>query len=132
MHTKSLFISHAWRYSEPYDSMVRLLNARPYFSWKNYSVPEIKALPVRTNFALEEALRRQIRPVQCVIIIGGMWASYSRWIQFELDFAHAIGKPIVGVRPRAQIRMPSEINLKSTRVVNWNTDAIVSAVREIS
>jgi hypothetical protein len=56
--------------------MVKLLNNRPYFSWINYSVPETKAFGPMAKRKMEEELREQIRPVHCVIIIGGMWTNY--------------------------------------------------------
>ena len=36
----NLFISHSWNYSNTYNDLVRLLNNKPYFSYKNYSVPK--------------------------------------------------------------------------------------------
>ncbi|QJD18296.1 nuclease [Paracoccus sanguinis] len=125
-------MSHSWRYSERYCAMVNLLNNRGYFSWKNCSVPETKAFAFPTDAQLAEQLRRQIRPAQCVIIIGGMWTAYSDWIQFELDFAYEIGKPILGVRPRSARVMPRAVSEKSDLVVNWNSDSIVAGIRQIS
>lgn len=75
--SKRLFISHSWSYSERYNSMVNLLNNRTYFPWTNYSVPVDKAFEKMNNAELKEQLRKQIRPVNCAIIIGGMWANHS-------------------------------------------------------
>lgn len=132
MNTKRLFISHSWSYSEPYNSIVNLLNNRPYFSWTNYSVPENKAFGHMADRKMKEELRQQIRPVHCVIIIGGMWTNYSDWIQFEMDFAESIGKPILGVRPRGAQVMPAAVTKKSSEIVNWNSDSIVAGIRKIS
>ncbi len=129
---KRLFISHSWSYSEPYNSMVNLLNNRLFFTWVNYSVPETKAFGHMAKYKMKEELREQIRPVNCVIIIGGMWANYSDWIQFELEFAKSINKPILGVRPRGAIQMPAAITLEADKIVNWNSDSIVAGIREIS
>jgi hypothetical protein len=130
--SKRLFISHSWSYSERYTSMVNLLNNRAFFTWTNYSVPEDKAFETMTKAQLEEQLRNQIRPVNCTVIIGGMWANHSDWIKFELDFAVSIGKPILGVRPRAALVMPKAITDVADKVVNWNADSIVDGIREIS
>ncbi|WP_297104644.1 TIR domain-containing protein [uncultured Devosia sp.] len=129
---KRLFISHSWSYSERYNSMVNLLVNRPYFEWQNYSVPESKAFLGLSASSLKEQLRNQIRPVQCVIIIGGMWTNYSDWIQFEIDFAKSIDKPILGVRPRSAKVMPQAVINASDAVVNWNSDSIVAGIRQIS
>ena len=130
--SKRLFISHSWSYNERYNSMVSLLENRMYFTWTNYSVPETKAFGSMTNAQMAEQLRNQIRPVNCVIIIGGMWTAYSDWIQFEMEFAESIGKPILGVRPRGAQLMPAAVTAKADKVVNWNSDSIVAGIREIS
>ena len=132
MYTKNIFISHSWNYSERYNSMHLLLNNRLYFNWKNFSVPETKKFELNTRVSLENQLKRQINPTHCVIIIGGMWTNHSDWIQFELDYAYNIGKPILGVRPRGAKIMPQSIINKSTEVCNWNSDSIVNAIRRIS
>lgn len=130
--SKRLFISHSWSYSERYLAMVNLLNNRPYFDFTNYSVPETKAFGPMANSAMKEQLRNQIRPVNCVIIIGGMWTNHSDWIQFEMDFAQSIGKPILGVRPRSARVMPLAVVAAATQVVNWNAESIISGIRAIS
>lgn len=129
---KRLFISHSWSYSERYNSMVGLLNRRAYFNWTNYSVPSTKAFGPMAKTKMKEELRQQIRPVQCVIIIGGMWTNHSDWIQFEMDFAASINKPILGVRPRGAQMMPAAVTLKADKLVYWNADSIVAGIREIS
>lgn len=127
-----LFISHSWSYSERYNAMVNLLNNRSYFNFTNYSVPETKAFGPMARYKMEEELRSQIRPVNCVIIIGGMWANHSDWIKFEMDFANSINKPVLGVRPRGAQVMPIAVALASDLVVNWNSDSIVAGIRQIT
>ena len=39
MRTHNLSISHSWSYSDEYDRLVRLLQQRRYFQFRNYSVP---------------------------------------------------------------------------------------------
>jgi hypothetical protein len=36
MQTYHLFISHSWNYAHAHDNLVRLLGARPDFSFKNF------------------------------------------------------------------------------------------------
>ena len=47
MKTFNLFISHSWAYSDAYEKLVNLLDARAYFSYRNYSVPQDD--PLHTN-----------------------------------------------------------------------------------
>lgn len=125
-----LFISHAWKYSSDYYNMVNLLNNYSYFTWRNYSVPQHDPFSMGTN--LKDALKRQIRPVNAVIVIAGMYAVYREWIEFEVNFAKSIGKPIIVVRPWGQSRIPEYLQLNATTVVGWNSSSIVDAVREYS
>jgi hypothetical protein len=130
--TRTLFVSHSWRYSERYSSMIGLLNSRMYFSFKNSSVPESKAFVGMNNAQLAEQLRRQIAPAQCVIVVGGMWLNHSDWIQYEINESLRMRKPILGVRPRGAKRMPLAVSNAADMVVNWNTESIVAGIRQIS
>jgi hypothetical protein len=132
LHNYRLFISHAWRYSDGYDRMVWFIKNAPNFIWTNYSVPESKAFEGLTNAQLQEQLRAQIRPVQCVVILAGMYAAHSGWIQFEIDFAQTLGKPILGVVPWGLERTPTAVSNVADRMVNWNSASIVAAIRAIT
>jgi len=130
LKTYRLFISHAWKYGDDYDRMVDLLNDASYFSWANYSVPVDKAFEKMTKSQLKDELRDQIRPVNAVLILGGMYVSYSDWIQFEIDFAQEIGKPIIGVKPWGAKVMPKAVSDAADVIVGWNTSTVVQAIRD--
>lgn len=96
LKTYDLFISHVWRRTEnsEYYRLVYLLKDAPYFSWRNYSVPEHDPLGTRTDSELRAALDRQIRPVNCFIIVAGMYVNFRKWIQEEFEIAQRYDKPI--------------------------------------
>lgn len=131
-----IFISHAWRYSDDYYRLVDMLNRAPYFKWKNYSVPlhdpVIDPDEEVGKRKLTEELRKQIQPVHIVIVLAGMYVNYREWIQKEIDIALEYGKPILGVRPWGQERIPQIIQEVSCEIVGWNTDSIVQAIRRCS
>lgn len=134
LKTYDLFISHAWKYNEDYYRLVNLLNAALYFKWRNYSDPEHSPVvdpntPIGKRRMLEE-LDQQIRPVNCVLIISGMYVYHSQWIQEEIDIAASYSKPIVGIRPWGQERIPIAVTNAAKIIVGWNTDSIVQAVRD--
>ena len=132
MRTHNIFVSHSWNYGDRYAAMMELLYGQNYFRFRNYSVPETKAFGLMAYARMQEELRQQIRPTHCVIIIGGMWFNHSDWIQFEMDEAERMGKPILGVRPRGAQRMPVQVASRSDEVVNWNGKSIADAVKAIS
>ncbi len=64
MRTYNLFISHSWAYSDIYEKLEILLRERPYFAFKNYSVPKDDPLHTSgTDKELYEAILRQMQPV---------------------------------------------------------------------
>jgi len=127
-----LFISHAWKYSESYDRAITFLNNANNFDYANYSIPWEKKFENLTNFQLKEELKDQIRPVNAVLVMGGMYVAHSDWIQFEIDFAKLLDKPIIGIRPWNGQRMPDAVTQAANVIVGWNTDSIVQAIRNYS
>lgn len=109
-----------------------LLKEASLFYWRNYSVPEHDPLGTKTDKQLREALTRQIRPVNCVLIVSGMYVSYRKWIQEEIDIAKDYGKPIVGIIPLGQQRVPTEVQTIALEMVGWRKSSVVSAVRRWS
>lgn len=131
--TYRLFISHCWKYDDQYRSLVALLDRAPDFSWSNYSVPEDNSFDTTSARRLREGLREQIRQSQTVIVLAGMYVNHRRWIQTELSIAvRNFGKPVLGIRPRGQVRVPRIIDDTADRMVGWNTTSIVRAIREIA
>ncbi len=127
-----LFISHAWRYHDDYDRIIRMLDNAGYFSYSNYSVPVNDKFGKMAKTELEEELRGQIRPVGCVLALAGVYMSYSDWIQFELDFSVSKNKPIIGIKPWGQTNVSTAVSSVAKEIVGWNTDSIVSAIRRYS
>ncbi len=128
-----VFISHAWRYDDDYYRLVNLLSAAPNFQYRNYSVPNHDPLvDPGTRIGQERLstmLDAQIRPVQCVLVIAGMYAAHRFWIDKEIAFAQSYDKPIIGVVPWGQERVPLSVQAAAHEMVGWNTVSIVDAIR---
>ena len=127
----ALFLSHVWRtdHNSEYYRLVGLLNQASYFYWRNYSVPEHDPLGTKTDSELRQALNRQIRPINCFLVVSGMYVYHRRWIQEEIDIALSFGKPIIGLIPWGQERVPMEVQNVAKTMVNWQTSSIVGAIR---
>lgn len=80
-----ILISHSWDYSSDYETIKGWLDDAKNFSWTNYSVPLSKPLDVKTKRELKEKIRSRISLCSCVIILSGMYVSYSEWIDYEID-----------------------------------------------
>jgi hypothetical protein len=136
LKTYDLFLSHVWNYSSDYERVVKMLNEAFFFYWRNYSVPENKPLVdsntwIGKNKLIAE-LDEQIKPVNCVLIFAGMYATYSDWIIEEIKIAQKYNKPIIGIQPWGQSRIPNIISENVDIMVGWNTVSIVSAIRKYS
>lgn len=106
------------------------------FYWRNYSVPEHDpVINPRTEVGkqkLTQKLDQQIRPINCFLIMAGMYANYRYWLQKEVEIAQSYGKPIIGLIPWGQKRTPVYIQQVAEEMVNWNTSSIVAAIRKHS
>ena len=110
-----------------------MLRQRPYFSFKNYSVP--KDDPIHragTTRELREAIRRQMQPTHVVLVQAGVYSTYSRWINEEIDLAEEMEKPILGIAPWGSKRISSYVREHADLIVGWNADSVVQAIRELA
>lgn len=81
---------------------------------------------------MEILLDAQIRPVQCVLVIAGMYAAHRFWIDKEIGFAQYYNKPIIGIVPWGQERIPQSVQFAAHEMVGWSTDSIVGAIRRLA
>ena len=124
-----LLISHSWHYESQYSTIVTWLNNTSYFKWSNHSVSADRPLNTKTNQQLREELSQQIRGCNAVIVVAGMYTLYSEWINYEIDEALRMKKPIIGIKPWGNQRIPEKIQQNATVLVGWNSSSLVSAVR---
>ena len=130
MTTYNLFISHSWTYGAQYDNLVSLLNAAPYFYYKNYSVPKNDPIHHASNDGqLKEAIRRQMQHANCVLILAGVYSTYSKWINIEIELAQEMGKRIIAIEPWGAQRTSLIVKAAADEIIGWNTSSIVNAIR---
>ncbi len=125
-----LFIGHAWQYNEDYDRLVEMLDSAKFFKWTNYSVPQDRPKEATDDSELRQALRNQMRSTNCILIISGMYVAYRDWIQHEIDVAAEWGKPVIGIRPRGNERVPRAVSSVADVMVGWYTPSIISEIRK--
>ncbi len=129
----NLFISHSWSYSDAYDKLVTLLDDAKYFSYRNYSVPKDDPIHNANNSKeLYEAIKQQVRYANVVIILAGVYSSYSKWIDKEIEIAQDLGKPILAIEPWGSERTSVRVKNAADKIVKCNTNSIVDGIREIS
>ena len=124
-----IFISHSWAYSAHYDKIEEFLTQErvPYY---NHSVP--KDDPIHTNGTdkqLRAAIDAKIRGCSCVIILAGVYASYSKWINIEIELAQQYNKPIIAVQPWGAERTSVAVKNAATTIVGWIAKSVANAVK---
>ena len=88
MKTYNLFLSHSWTYSNHYENLINLLNDRPYFSFNDHSVPKNDPVHDADNDAqLRQAIKNHMQGCHVILIVAGVYATYSKWINIEIDIA---------------------------------------------
>lgn len=125
-----LIISHSWKYSEQYDTIVLWLDNAPNFQWSNHSVSADNPLDTTTKKELKTRLTRQISGCHAVIIVSGMYTNYSEWIDYEIDEAIRMNKPIISIKPWGNQVIPKKISDNATVQVNWNSSSLIDAIRQ--
>ena len=130
MQTYHLFISHSWNYADKHDRLVEMLSTHPTFTFKNFSVPPHNPIVgALTDQQLEIAIENKIRPCSAVLIMAGMYSTYSKWINKEIEIAKRMGKVIIAIKPFGAERISTVVRDAAHAECAWNTNSIVSSIR---
>ncbi|WP_288838860.1 TIR domain-containing protein [uncultured Megasphaera sp.] len=133
--TYHIFISHSWAYPDAYEGLIKLLNKDPNFSYSDYSVP--KDNPIHnagTSKELYNAIKAQMSKASVVIIMAGVYSTYSKWINKEIEIAQtefSTPKPIIAVEPWASEKTSIKVKEAANKIVGWNSSSIISAIKEL-
>lgn len=126
----NLFISHSWAYSDAYEKLVSLLDKADNFTYKNYSVPKNDPIHDAKNDAqLKAAIRNQMQHASCVLILAGVYSTYSKWINIEIELAQEMNKTIIAIEPWAAEKTSLTVKKSADTIVKWQTSSIVKAIR---
>jgi len=131
-----IFISHSWKYPNAYDGLVSLLDKDYWFSYKDYSVPRDEPLTIYNKMYYESELRNkirnQMRTCHVVLILAGVYASYSDSINMEIEIAKELGKPIIAIQPWGAEKTSQIVKSNSDVIVGWNSSSIIDAIKRYS
>ncbi|HEX7467892.1 MAG TPA: TIR domain-containing protein [Methanobacterium sp.] len=117
----NLFISKLNEDNDEYDRFIGKLKASYDFLWKDHTIPG------ETD---NENLKKQMKSVDVVVILSGLYSRDKNLIQLEIDIAVELKKPIVIIRPYGMENVPGSIEKVATEVVGWNAPCIIDAIRE--
>lgn len=134
LKTYNLFISHSWAYGDAYEKLVSFFNEHPNFKWINYSVPKDDPIHNAPNdAALYQAIKNQMTPVHCVVMMAGVYSSYSTWINNEIEIAKEVySKPLIAIEPWGSEKTSKIVKDNADKIVKWQSASIVKAIRDYS
>lgn len=128
----NVFISHSWQHTDDLKNLKNLLENRGYFNIEFKQVEPENPINSERSAYIKSVLKKNIEESNVVLGIAGMYASYSEWMDWELNMAIKLGIKVVGVIPRGQERISQTVTKYSNENVRWNTESIVSAIRRNS
>lgn len=127
----NLFISHSWAYSDAYDQLIRLLNSDSTFIYKNYSIPKNDPIHnARYDYQLKAAIRNQMQHASCVLVLAGVYSTYSKWINIEIELAKEMNKKIIAIEPWGAEKTSIVVKRCANKIVKWQSSSIIKAIRE--
>lgn len=127
--TYRLFISHSWAYGDAYDRVVEMIESQGIVFY-DHSVPRHD--PIHTNGTdkqLRDAIDAKIRGTSCMLILAGVYSTYSKWINKEIDIAKAYAKPIIAIEPWGSERTSRVVKDNADEIVKWQSSSIANAIR---
>ncbi|MDU8848109.1 TIR domain-containing protein [Clostridioides difficile] len=130
----NIFISHSWNYNEHYEKIVNMLKSQG-IDFKDYSVP--KDDPLHTNGTdkdLYDAIKRKISPCSVVVIMAGVYSSYSKWIDKEIKIAKEeflFEKKILAVEPWGSEKTSKKVKDNADEIVKWQAKSIADAIKRL-
>ncbi len=128
----NLFISHSWGYSDAYEKLCGLLKDAPNFVYSDYSIPKDDPVHTKSDDVLYEAIKQKMTFCNVIIILAGVYSSYSKWIEKEIKIANnefSNKKPIIAIEPWGSEKTSQIVKNNADQVVKWNTSSIVNAIR---
>lgn len=126
----NLFISHSWNYDEQYQRLKELLRDKGYI-YRDYSVPKDNPITgIDSDGELEQAIEQKMKYSSVVLIMAGVYSTYSKWINKEIKIAKKLGKPIVAIEPYCAERTSSVVKNAADVVCGWRTSSIVGAIND--
>lgn len=135
MRHYNIFISHSWAYGDAYDKLKKMLDADSRFNYRDYSIPKDDPIHDAPNStALSEAIQNQMRFCDVIIILAGVYSTYSTWINKEINIAKGFTtpKPILAIEPWASERTSSVVKDNADKIVKWSTASILDGIRELA
>lgn len=135
--TKNVFISHHHKDDASVDGITAMVAGKGY-KLRNSSIrvkPENqKRLDQKkvSDQTIKRLLRMKMRWASQVIVIIGKETHKRPWVNWEIETAFKLGKPVIGVYEnglKGEVEIPESLKDKyAASIVGWRADAIIGAL----
>ena len=78
---------------------------------------------------MKAAIRNQMQHASCILILAGVYSTYSKWINIEIQLAQEMGKKIIAIEHWGAERTPIRVKNSDNVIVKCQTSSIVKAIR---
>lgn len=126
-HPARVFVAHAFQEHDDYQRVFEYLESSHNFYYKNCSSPDQKISDAEARRA---ELRKQISLAEVVIVPSSMYRQFQEWIDFELNCAKGMDKPIIVLQSfGVKEKIPVQLEALGDEIIEWNERDIVDAIR---
>ena len=81
---------------------------------------------------LKEAIETKMKYSSVVLILAGVYSSYSKWINIEISIAQRLNKPIIAIEPWASEKTSLIVKNAADEIVKWQANSIVAMIQQLS
>jgi hypothetical protein len=123
-----LFVSHVFEKTDDYLRVFEYLESAHNFYYRNCSAPD--ASPGAEREVMRERLRQEITQAEVVIVLSGLYRAQREWIDFELNCAKGLDKPVIvleifGVKEK----LPVQLEALADEIIEWDDRTLTDAIR---
>lgn len=131
---RNTFISHKHEDDFGLHDLKQLVS-RQGMSWRDYSITADNPNNAHNEeYIKREILGPRIRQCSCLVVYVSDKTKNSDWVNWEIEYAHKLGKRIVGVWARGErdCEIPEALEDYGDALVGWNGESIVDAIRGVT
>jgi antiphage defense system Thoeris ThsB-like protein len=133
---KNVFVSHHHKDDSSVDGLTNMVSKKGYHL-RNSSIrvkPEnqkrIDQKQISDN-TIKRLLRMKMRWASQLIVVIGKETHTRPWVNWEIEAAHKLGMPIIGVYENGlkdQVEIPDKLKEHGTARVGWTADSVIDAL----
>lgn len=133
---KNVFVSHHHKDDSSVDGLSSMLSSKDY-QLRNSSIrvkPENQARLDQkqvSDLTIKRLLKAKIRWASQVIVVIGKETHSRDWVNWEIEAAHRLGKPIIGVYENGlkdKVKIPENLEKYATSIVGWRAEPVISSL----